>query len=854
MDLHEISLKNLIENETSEKFNNQGYIKCPFHQEKTPSLSVKFHPDANKERFKCFGCDTSGDAIDFIMKYKNLDYKSAREYLGMENIKTEREINFDKILSYIEWQINNTEFKEGYKFKGLFEFTNENNEIIYYKAKFLKPDGKKASSYYHFQGDKIINNRGTDEIPYNLYNVLNAMAHDNTIIFVEGEKDANTINSIYKNNDYVATSVKGCTDLRILEEKGIRVYVLGDTGEAGEKYKKFIYNNLHFYARQFKFINLPGIKRMGNNKDVTDWLDAGHTPKDLLAAFNRSLDIKSKYELQQDSFGIYKTIIKEKSEEIEEFKKYLTNFNIIEATRIQFIDEDQEGVKLLFKSPTGVIIEKTGLSTVFDDTKAFKNFLGTLDLGFKGKVDDLTDLKSWINKYFALEYQEIHKGVKFTEKNNTLTFIENNGSLSPNGIDINIKSDGVNGANVLEIDPITSKELKELKKYIFKFSTTDKTLSILGTIINNLTIYQADKLKINFHQLLIVGESGSGKSTILENVIAPILNYPRKDIKSIGLITPFALTKSLSDGNYPILFDEYKPSSLDRYKNSHLSDIFRNLYIRSNISRGNKSLKTKDFRLVRPLIMAGEESYPNKETALIERSCIVYLSRKERESKHTEAMKWIIENEILLRKLGRSLIELILNLSLDEYIAMRKEVEKNIKGLNNRALNTAINTSTGILILNKLFEIHGIKGAPNFEKFIENNIKTEILENTGDTHSIVETMLILYNDMIEDGRALSDDVIKYRGDGTFIKTSEMINQIHEHVNRVGADIIPLKLADFRKQAQKSGYILGLSNKVIKCGPKSVRYDTYDTERLRRLKVYSIVDAEIEEEDGDIPFK
>lgn len=850
LDLHEISLKNLIENETSEKFNNQGYIKCPFHQEKTPSLSVKFHPDANKERFKCFGCDTSGDAIDFIMQYKNLDYKAAREYLGMENIKTEREINFDKILSYIEWQVNNTEFKEGYKFKGLFEFANENNEIIYYKAKFLKPDGKKASSYYHFKGDKIINNRGTDEIPYNLYNVLNAIAHDYTIICVEGEKDANTINSIYKNNDYVATSVKGCIDLRILSKKGIKVYVLGDTGEAGEKYKKFIYDNLHFYASQFKFINLPGIKRMGNNKDVTDWLDDGHTSKDLLNAFNRSLDIKSKFELQQDGIGIYKTIIKEN----DEFKKYLTNFKIVEATRIKFIDEDQEGVKLLFKSPTEANIEKIGLSTVFDDTKSFKNFLGTLDLGFKGKVDDLTDLKSWINKYFALEYQEIHKGVKFTEKNNTLTFIENSGSLSPNGTDINIKSDGVNEANVLDIDPLNSEELKELKKYIFKFSTTEKTLSILGTIINNLTVFQAQNLKIKLHHLLIVGESGSGKSTILENVIAPILNYPKKDIRSIGLITPFALTKSLSDGNYPILFDEFKPSSLDRYKILSLSETLRNLYDRATISRGNKSLKTKDFQLVRPLIMAGEESYPNQEKALIERSCIVYLSRKERESKHIEAMKWILENEILLRKLGRSLIELILNLSKDEYLALRKEAEKNIKGLNNRTLNTAVNICTGIMILNKLFEQHNIKGAPNFEKFIVDNIKTEILDNAKETYSLIEKMLILYNDMIEDGRALSDDVVKYRGDGIFIKTSEMINQIHEHVNRVGTDIIPLKLNDFRKQAQKSGYITGLSNKVIKCGSKPVRYDTYDTERLRQLKIYSIVDAEIEEEDGDIPFK
>ncbi|NFH85082.1 hypothetical protein FDA28_17215, partial [Clostridium botulinum] len=41
---------------------------------------------------------------------------------------------------------------------------------------------------------------------------------------------------------------------------------------------------------------------------------------------------------------------------------------------------------------------------------------------------------------------------------------------------------------------------------------------------HNITI--AEKL----HHLLIVGESGSGKSTILEKVVAPLLNYPLDEI------------------------------------------------------------------------------------------------------------------------------------------------------------------------------------------------------------------------------------------------------------------------------------------------------------------------------------
>ena len=90
-EIQDIDLKQLIEDETGGNFNKEGYIGCPFHTEKNPSLSVKFFPDKNKWRWKCFGgCNDSGDAIDFIMKHKGINYKAAREYLGMENEKSSK--------------------------------------------------------------------------------------------------------------------------------------------------------------------------------------------------------------------------------------------------------------------------------------------------------------------------------------------------------------------------------------------------------------------------------------------------------------------------------------------------------------------------------------------------------------------------------------------------------------------------------------------------------------------------------------------------------------------------------------------------------------------------------------------
>lgn len=53
--------------------NRHGYIRCPFHQERTASL--KLYPDA--KGWHCFGCGKGGSAIDFVMALLHLSYPQA---------------------------------------------------------------------------------------------------------------------------------------------------------------------------------------------------------------------------------------------------------------------------------------------------------------------------------------------------------------------------------------------------------------------------------------------------------------------------------------------------------------------------------------------------------------------------------------------------------------------------------------------------------------------------------------------------------------------------------------------------------------------------------------------------------
>lgn len=63
---------------------NNYWACCPFHMEKTPSMSVK----QDGQFFKCFGCGEGGNLITFLMKIENIEFLQALEILcknvGME--------------------------------------------------------------------------------------------------------------------------------------------------------------------------------------------------------------------------------------------------------------------------------------------------------------------------------------------------------------------------------------------------------------------------------------------------------------------------------------------------------------------------------------------------------------------------------------------------------------------------------------------------------------------------------------------------------------------------------------------------------------------------------------------------
>lgn len=76
-----IDIVNLVDKHVKLRQTGKNYVGlCPFHDEKTPS----FHVSPDLQRYKCFGCDKSGDALTFVQEIENIEFYDALKKLAKE--------------------------------------------------------------------------------------------------------------------------------------------------------------------------------------------------------------------------------------------------------------------------------------------------------------------------------------------------------------------------------------------------------------------------------------------------------------------------------------------------------------------------------------------------------------------------------------------------------------------------------------------------------------------------------------------------------------------------------------------------------------------------------------------------
>jgi hypothetical protein len=202
-------------------------------------------------------------------------------------------INADKMLlychagCYISDILNksNLEFGDLFPDKapvGLYQYRYEDNELAYEKVKYKTADGK-TFRQRRLDNDQIVSNLdGIRRVPYNYPTVLAAVKSESPILFVEGEKDADTGRLL----GFASTTMGGASDWKD-EYKGFfknaNVILIPDKDDPGMKASANIQKSLVTVCKSVKVVILP------NGKDLTEWVEAGNS--DLHALMKETTEL-----------------------------------------------------------------------------------------------------------------------------------------------------------------------------------------------------------------------------------------------------------------------------------------------------------------------------------------------------------------------------------------------------------------------------------------------------------------------------------------------------------------------------------------------------------------------------------
>jgi 5S rRNA maturation endonuclease (ribonuclease M5) len=216
---------------------NQMKACCPFHDEKTPS----FYVDTAKRLWKCFGCDTGGSVIDFVMRKESLSVGGAMAKLsGVQPQSPPPTIKASVVASY--------------------DYHDETGKLVY---RAIRYNPKSFRQCQIKDGREVWNMDGARRVLYRLPKVLKAKF----VWIVEGEKDADTLNAL----GFTATCNVGGAgkwmDGYTESVKGKEIVLCGDNDEPGRKHMELVLESIAGKVKSVRVVKVPE-----PFKDVSDYV------------------------------------------------------------------------------------------------------------------------------------------------------------------------------------------------------------------------------------------------------------------------------------------------------------------------------------------------------------------------------------------------------------------------------------------------------------------------------------------------------------------------------------------------------------------------------------------------------
>jgi putative DNA primase/helicase len=232
-----------------------GYMAlCPFHQDKTPSLSI----NAEKGVWKCHtGCG-GGGILDFEKKFSSCDDSTA--------------------IARIAEVTGESQLRMGQQPEAVYDYTDAFGKLLFQVVRYpgkrftqRQPDGN---------GGWIYKTQNLKMVLYQLPGVVTAKQ----VIVCEGEKDADGLREalgVQYPHLAVTTSPRGAgkwQDTFAPYFIGKQVLIIPDNDDAGRKHAQTVALSVHSYAQGVKILELPELSAKG---DVSDYLKT-HTAASLI--------------------------------------------------------------------------------------------------------------------------------------------------------------------------------------------------------------------------------------------------------------------------------------------------------------------------------------------------------------------------------------------------------------------------------------------------------------------------------------------------------------------------------------------------------------------------------------------
>ena len=850
-------------------------FKCTHHQDKTASAYIALKNDGGI----VVGCRTCGSAygLNTLLSdigLNKMDFiEKSEAYFSKENmIQYIKEHNTGNV--FLDESTGIWTVDTDYAYDNAYFYTDERGTFVSVKIKYklVNPASDKKSKKYVqrvIRENKIIaaSVETVEQLPkqyiYNAPAVQRAIREGWYIYLVEGEKDADTLIWNGLTATSFATGAGSMFDDYKSQLRGAKLVICGDFDEPGRKHVDKVRNFLHDEVEKMYIVEyLPELSKVQNDKaDITDWINDGHTVKEFTNyVFDSCLDILNDYQLQESKdefgYGIWKTSIDNKG---IKNKKQICNFTIEGINIINRVDTEEEYFEMIIRTNNKQIIKRRGSILVYNDVRKFRDFLNSSDLVFRGNIDILIDLKEWCFKYKKREITTAYDVGGIRKINKEWLFVTSDGAFNSDFVydksKIYYEDDKFSDFQYVELP--TKEEVQIIYESLINFNKKEITYTVLGHVGAMLLNGKFKELDIKLNHLAIFGEAGAGKSTIAEKVIMPLMNY---DVKSNARdVTNFGFLKETSTNTTtPFFADEYKPSTFLLKKNQELSNLLRNIYDGNSSVRGNKNLTTTKITPVRPLVVIGEEGYWQDETALIERSNIIYASKATRTAESLEHINNLIKNKEILNKFGKLLVRIVMQMDIEKFENFRKNCSKLIN-YKDRVLNTFINTVQGLNVIRVAFKIYGIE--LNFSEgieFIKQNIFENVLENSTEAKTQLEKIFEIIDEMLSNKVNLNDGLrVDKVEEIVYMYIPVIYPTIKKYIRDYNLDENVLSKNDFIKQLKGSKYLLLDKTVPARINDNVKKCFKIDLDMLEKLELDNICLFEpMDEEDQDhkqIPF-